>query len=134
LCGPKKTRITWGQGRTNPFAEARGDKTVMRPSTKILNLYLYICQTIKQQVSSQFLKDTTALRDRQINELVDRLDRVSCKYNLLINDDKMKVMASDGTACRILIQNELWSSWIRSNTLGPGLKKMVSVQWNSVPG
>ena len=106
----------------------------MRPSTKILNLYLYICQTIKQQVSSQFLKDTTALQDSQINELVDRLDRVSCKYNLLINDNKMKVMASDGTACRILIQNELWSSWIRSNTLGPGLKKMVSVQWNSVPG
>jgi len=37
---------------------------------------------------------------------VDRLDRVSRKYNLLFNVDKTKVMASDGIACRILIQNE----------------------------
>jgi len=37
---------------------------------------------------------------------VDRLDRVSRKYSLLINVDKTKVMASDGIACRILIQNE----------------------------
>ena len=28
-------------------------------------------------------------------------------YSLLINVDKTKVMASDGIACRILIQNEL---------------------------
>ena len=40
-------------------------------------------------------------------ELVDRLDRVSRKYSLPINVDKTKVMASDGIACRILIQNEL---------------------------
>jgi len=33
-------------------------------------------------------------------------DRVSCKYSLLINVDKTKVMASDGIAFRILIQNE----------------------------
>ena len=41
-------------------------------------------------------------------ELVDRLDRVSSRYSLLINIDKTKVMASDGIACRIdlLIQNE----------------------------
>jgi len=39
--------------------------------------------------------------------LVDRLDRVSRKCSLLINVDKTKVMASDGIACRILIQNEL---------------------------
>jgi len=39
--------------------------------------------------------------------LVDRLDRVSRKYSLLINVDKTKVMANDGIACRILIQNEL---------------------------
>ena len=39
-------------------------------------------------------------------ELVDRLDRVSSKYSLLTNVDKTKVMASDGIACRILIQNE----------------------------
>jgi len=38
--------------------------------------------------------------------LVDRLDRVSRRYSLLINIDKTKVMASDGVACRILIQNE----------------------------
>ena len=39
--------------------------------------------------------------------MVDRLDRVSRKYSLLINVDKTKVMASDDIACRILIQNEL---------------------------
>jgi len=39
--------------------------------------------------------------------LVDRLDLVSRKYSLLINVYKTKVMASDGIACRILIQNEL---------------------------
>jgi len=39
--------------------------------------------------------------------LVDRLDLVSCKYSLLTNVDKTKVMASDGIACRIPIQNEL---------------------------
>ena len=38
---------------------------------------------------------------------MDRLDRVSRKYSLLINVDKTKVIASDGIACRILIQNEL---------------------------
>jgi len=37
---------------------------------------------------------------------VEGLDRVSRKYSLLINVDKTKVMASDGIACRILIQNE----------------------------
>jgi len=39
--------------------------------------------------------------------LVDRLDRVSHKYSLLINVDKTKVMVSDVIARRILIQNEL---------------------------
>ena len=45
-----------------------------------------------------------------LQELVDRLDRVSHEYSLLtllINVNKTKVMASDGIACRILIQNEL---------------------------
>ena len=37
---------------------------------------------------------------------MDRLDRVSRKYSLLINVDKTKVMASNDIACRILIQNE----------------------------
>ena len=38
--------------------------------------------------------------------MVDRLDRVSRETRLLINVDKTKVMASDGIACRVLIQNE----------------------------
>jgi len=50
-----------------------------------------------------------ATSEAELQELVDRLDRVSRKYNLLFNVDKTKVMASDGIACRILIQNEqLW--------------------------
>jgi len=39
-----------------------------------------------------------------LQELVDRLDRVSCKCSL--TNDKTMVMASDDIACRILIQNE----------------------------
>jgi len=39
--------------------------------------------------------------------LVDGVDRVSRKYSLLINVNKTNVMASDGIAYRILIQNEL---------------------------
>jgi len=45
--------------------------------------------------------------EAELQELVDLLDRVSRKYSLLINVDKTKVMASDGIACRIPIQNEL---------------------------
>jgi len=48
-----------------------------------------------------------ATSETELQELVNRLDRVSCKYSLLINVDKTKVMASDGIACRVLIQNEL---------------------------
>ena len=48
-----------------------------------------------------------ATSEAELQELVDRLDRVSRKYSLLINVDKTKVMASDGIACHILIQNEL---------------------------
>ena len=44
--------------------------------------------------------------DGELQELVDRLDRVSRRYSLLINIDKTKVTACDGIACRILIQNE----------------------------
>ena len=43
--------------------------------------------------------------EAELQELVDRLDQVSRKYSLIIVD-KTKVMASDGIACRILIQNE----------------------------
>jgi len=39
--------------------------------------------------------------------LLDRLDQVSRKYSILIDVDKTKVMASDGIACRVLIQNKL---------------------------
>ena len=48
-----------------------------------------------------------ATSEAELQELVDRLDRVSRKYSLLIKVDKTKVMASDGIACHILIQNEL---------------------------
>ena len=47
-----------------------------------------------------------ATSEAELQELLDRLDRVSRRYSLLINIDKTKVMASDGVACRILIQNE----------------------------
>jgi len=47
-----------------------------------------------------------ATSEAELQELVDHLDRVSHKYSLFINVDKTKVMASDGIACRILIQNE----------------------------
>ena len=60
-----------------------------------------------------------ATSEAELQELVDRLDRVSRKYSLLINVDKTKVMASDGMAC---------------HTLGPWLQKMVSVRRNSAPG
>ena len=48
-----------------------------------------------------------ATSEAELQEMVDRLNRVSRKYSLLINVDKTKVMANDGIACRILIQNEL---------------------------
>jgi len=47
-----------------------------------------------------------ATSEVELQELVDRLDQVSRKYSLLINVDKTRVMASNGIACRILIQNE----------------------------
>jgi len=47
-----------------------------------------------------------ASSDAKLQYLVDHLNRVSCKYSLLINVDNMKVMASGGIACEKLIQNE----------------------------
>jgi len=47
-----------------------------------------------------------AILEAELQELVNRLDRVSQKYSLLINVDKTKEMASDGIACRIPIHNE----------------------------
>ena len=48
-----------------------------------------------------------ATLEAELQELLDCQDRVSRKYSLLINVNKTKVMASDGIACSILIQNEL---------------------------
>ena len=48
-----------------------------------------------------------ATSEAELQELVDRLDRVSREYSLLVNVDKTKVMASDGIGCRIFMQNEL---------------------------
>jgi len=47
-----------------------------------------------------------ATSEAELQELMNHLDRVSRKYSLLINVDKTKVMASNGIACRILIQDK----------------------------
>ena len=47
-----------------------------------------------------------ATSEAELQEMVDRLDRVSRRYSLLINIDKTKVMAIDGIGRRILILNE----------------------------
>ena len=47
-----------------------------------------------------------ATSEAELQELVDRLDQISREYILLINVDKTRVMASNGTVCRILILNE----------------------------
>jgi len=48
-----------------------------------------------------------ATSEAELQELLDRLHRVSRKYSLfIINVDKTQVMASDGIVCCILIQNE----------------------------
>ena len=49
-----------------------------------------------------------ATSEAELQELVDRLDRVSRRYSLLINVNKANLMASDGIACRILIENILF--------------------------
>jgi len=43
LCGPEKAYIRWGQGRTNPLVDLRGDKTAMRPFVKILWALVLYC-------------------------------------------------------------------------------------------
>jgi len=47
-----------------------------------------------------------ATLEAELQELVDRLNRVSREYGLLITVDKTKVMVSNDITCRILIQNE----------------------------
>ena len=49
-----------------------------------------------------------ATSEAELQEFVDRLDRVSRRYSLLIHIDKTKVMASDGIPCCILIQMNDW--------------------------
>ena len=68
-----------------------------------------------------------ATSEAELQELVDRPDRVSRKYSLLINVDKTKVMASDVIACRILIQNELLVS--RYKTPQRPQKPEVEIFW-----
>ena len=60
-----------------------------------------------------------ATSEAELQELLDRLDRISRKYNLLINAKKTKVMASDGIVCRILIQNEQLEQMNTFPYLGP---------------
>ena len=43
----------------------------------------------------------------QLQELVDRLERVSRKYGLLINVEDTKVMTTGGSSCSIAINNML---------------------------
>ena len=75
-----------------------------------------------------------ATSETELQELVDRLDRVSCRYSLLINVDKNKVMANNGIACRILIQNELLEQVDTFPYLGPLITEDGEIRWNSVPG
>ena len=60
-----------------------------------------------------------ATSEAELQELVDRLDRVSRKYSLLINVDKTKVMASDGISAAYSFRMNYGSRWIRSHTLSP---------------
>ena len=66
-----------------------------------------------------------ATSEAELQELVDRLDRVSRKYSLLINVDKTKVMASDGIACRIGYSFRMnnWSRRIRSQYIGSDYRR-----------
>jgi len=58
-------------------------------------------------ISVSFVSDDCIFVTHRNDEILDRLDQVSRKYSLLINVNKTKVMAKDGIACHILIQNEL---------------------------
>ena len=72
----------------------------MRPLVKILG------PLVNTNICSADEIILLATSEAELQELVDRLDRVSCKYSLLINVDKTNIMASAGIVCRILIQNE----------------------------
>ena len=66
-------------------------------------------QTVGQMVTNLCYADDIILMatsEAELQELVDHLDQVGHKYSLLIKVDKTKVMASNGIACCVLIQNE----------------------------
>jgi len=65
--------------------------------------------------------------EMEVQELVDRLDRISRKYSLLINVDKTKVMANDGIRAAYSFRMNNWSRWIHYHTVGLLLQKMVSI-------
>ena len=74
-----------------------------------------------------------ATSEAELQELVDRLDRVSRKYSLLINVDKTKMMAIDGIAFCILIQIEQ----LQQVDTFPYLGSLITedgVRRNSAPG
>lgn len=48
-----------------------------------------------------------ACSETELQELVDRLDRVSNKYSLLINVDKTKTMSTNGATCNIRIRSDV---------------------------
>jgi len=64
--------------------------------------------------------------EAELQELVDRPDRVSRKYSLLMNVDKTKVMASDDMACCILIQNEQ----LKQVDMFPYFGSLITIQLN----
>jgi len=73
---------------------------------------------------------TTSEAEQQ--ELVDRLNRVSRKYTVKI--DRNKVMASDSIACFFLIQNEQLEQLDSFCIIGSSLRNMMNVRRNSVSG
>ena len=75
-----------------------------------------------------------ATSEAELQELVDRLDRVSRKYSLLINVAKTKVMASDVRVCRILIQNEKLEQVDTFPYLGSLITQDGECTTNSMPG
>jgi hypothetical protein len=65
-------------------------------------------QTGGRRVSNLRYADDIVListSEQELQDLVNRLERVSSKFDLMINVDKTKVMATDGTICNICIDN-----------------------------
>ena len=62
-----------------------------------------------------------ATSEAELQELVDRLDRVSREYSLLIKVDETKVMASDGIAWTAKKTNE----WVFNKAGKAGVKRQL---------